>query len=432
MREKFIFGLLFAMIAFCGCGQPVKDPNTLVVWHWMVDRHDTFQVLAEKYKNETGINVSFRLYAPSDIYSQKVVAAAQARILPDIYGILDKKSVMADFITGGFVADLTAEFKKGNEAWEKSLFPKALAGNVFEKGNSYGIKPGIYGVPMDVMNIQMLYNKKLLKKAGFEGPPEDFDEFLTMIDKFKRLGIPAIVSGWGELWMIDCFASNYAFNIMGEKKVMATYEGKVPYTDGDWLKVFELFDALAKRNGFMVGIVTKTNKYAEQDFALERAAFAFNGSWCVNVYHQMNPQLEYGAMMPPPISEKHPMKVWGGAGSSFVVNEASSNKEKAIQFLKWLSAKSQQVYISKETKNLPANRQALAQIPTILSEFASAMDYTTHPSIWRLDEDALVKEKFAKGLQSLVIGEKTPQQVAEEVQAIKARRMQKKDKYLKK
>jgi len=81
---------------------------------------------------------------------------------------------------------------------------------------------------------------------------------------------------------------------------------------------------------------------------------------------------------------------------------------------------------------LPANREALAQIPAILAEFASAMDNTTHPNIWRLDEDALVKQRFNKGLQSLIIGEKTPQQVAQEVQSVKERQMQKKGKYGKK
>jgi len=429
MKKSLTFGLLFIMITFLGCGQPVQDPNTLVVWHWMVDRHDAFKVLAEKYKSETGINVIFRLYAPSDIYSKKIVASAQARILPDIYGVLDVKSGMADFIKSGFVADLTSEFKKDRGAWEKSFFPKALATNVFEKKNSYGVEPGIYGVPLDVMNIQMLYNKNLLRKAGFDRPPKTFDEFLAVIDTLKRLGIPALVSGWGELWMLDCFASNYAFNIMGEKKVMETYRGKVPYTDPDWIKVFKLFDTLAKRSGLMVGVVTKTNKYAEQDFALERAAFAFNGSWCINVYHKMNPNLEYGAMLPPAFGQKYPMKIWGGAGSSFVINNFSSNKEKAIQFLKWLSSKDQQVYLSKETRNLPSNREALYSIPDILSEFASGMDDTTHPTIWPLDEDSQVKEKFDKGLQSLIIGEKTPEQVAIEVQKVKDRRMKNKKKY---
>src|SRR5438552_11546331 len=32
------------------------------------------------------------------------------------------------------------------------------------------------------------------------------------------------------------------------------------------------------------GVVTMINKSAEQTFANGKAAFAFNGSWCVNVY----------------------------------------------------------------------------------------------------------------------------------------------------
>ena len=78
--------------------------------------------------------------------------------------------------------------------------------------------------------------------------------------------------------MADCFASNYAFNIMGEDKVMATYRGEVLYTNPDWIKVFNIFKRLKDAGAFYQGIVTKPNKEAEQDFALERAAFAFNGA----------------------------------------------------------------------------------------------------------------------------------------------------------
>ena len=89
---------------------------------------------------------------------------------------------------------------------------------------------------------------------------------------------------------------------MGEEKIFATYRGQVKYTDPDWIKVFNVFAELRDKGVLIDGIVTKGNKYAEQDFALERAAFAFNGSWCVNVYHDMNPNLDYGVIPPPPIS----------------------------------------------------------------------------------------------------------------------------------
>jgi len=410
-----------ALVFGAGCSKAQKPSHKILVWHWMTDRHETFLKLAEEYKKQTGIEVTVELFAPSDAYSQKIIAAAQANVLPDVYGILDKKSIFADFIKAGLVADLSAAFAADNGAWERSLFEKALAVDRFDYNNIYGIKPGIYGVPIDVTNMQMLYNKKLLAKAGIQNPPKTYDEFIKAVEALKRIGIAPFVSGWGELWLADCFASNYAFNIMGEDKVMATFRGQVPYTDPDWIRVLDIFRDLRDKGAFLDGIVTKGNKYAEQDFALERAAFSFNGSWGVNVYHDMNPNLEYGVMPPPPISNAFHLKIWGGAGSSFVVNAASANKDKAIAFLQWLTAVGQQVVLAKETKNLPANREASSSISPVLEEFAKGMEQSTHPTVWPINEDPLVIEAFDKGIQAIVIGEKTPAQVAADVQKVKVR-----------
>src|SRR5476651_1438390 len=95
------------LMVLAGCSQAAKPSNKIILWHWMTDRNDTFQKLAQQYKQETGIEVDVQLFAPSDSYSQKVIAAAQANVLPDIYGILDKKSVVADFIKAEIAADLT-------------------------------------------------------------------------------------------------------------------------------------------------------------------------------------------------------------------------------------------------------------------------------------------------------------------------------------
>ncbi len=404
-----------------GCGQAGKSADQIEVWHWMTDRQDVLETLAGKYEEETGIKVKLSLFAPSDAYSQKIIAAAQANVLPDIYGILDKKAIIGSFIKAGYVADLTAEFQANDGAWEKSLFTKALDNNRFIDGNADKVKPGIYGVPIDVSNIQMVYNRNLLKKAGITKAPVTFDEFLVAVQALKRVGIAPFVTGFGEMWLVDCFASSYAFNIMGEEKVIATFRGDVPYTDPDWIKVFAVFQTLAKKGVFMEGIVTKGNKYAEQDFALERAAFSFDGSWCVNIYKSMNPGLDYGVMLLPVIKTGYPMRIWGGAGSSLVVNELSQNKDKAIAFLKWLTAAPQQAYLSEETNNLPANREASASIPRILSDFSKAMENSTHPSVWALNEDPLVVEVFDRGIQAIMIGEKTPQEVAQEVQKAKSR-----------
>ncbi|HNW40144.1 MAG TPA: extracellular solute-binding protein, partial [Candidatus Omnitrophota bacterium] len=323
----------------------------------MTDRDATFQELAKKYETLTGVRVNFELYAPSDAYSQKIRAAAQGTNLPDVFGILGEKRDFASFIRAGHILDLTSYMEADNSSWKNSFFPKALAVNEFTPQNSYRINPGIFGVPIDIMTIQMVYNKKLFSQLGLNPsrPPKTLQEFLDIGAKIQAAGLQGLVSGWGEVWMIDCLASNYAFNIMGKDKVLATIKGEVPYTDPDWIKVLYVFKQMKDSGVLAQGLVTMINKTSEQLFANEKAVFAFNGSWCVNVYKGMNPGLEYGAMIPPEASEKFPMAIWGGAGSSFMVNARSKNKEEAVKFLIWLTSQDQQAYLAAATNNLPAN-----------------------------------------------------------------------------
>ena len=429
MLFKNVFLGIFVLFSLLGCsGQKIDSKPSITIWHWMTDRDATFQELAKKYEASTGIKVNFELYAPSDAYSQKIRAAAQGINLPDIFGILGEKRDFASFIKAGHILDLTSYMEANNNSWKNSFFPKALAVNEFAAGNSYGVNFGIYGAPIDIMTIQMVYNKKLLAQLGLNSnhPPKTLLEFLDVGAKIKAAGMQGLVSGWGEVWMIDCLANDYAFNIMGKDKVLATIRGEVLYTDLDWIKVFSVFKQMQGSGVLATGLVTMINKSAEQLFANEKAVFAFNGSWCVNVYKGMNPNLEYGAMLPPQASDKYPMSIWGGAGSSFMVNARSKNKEEAVKFLIWLTDQEQQAYLAKATNNLPANKNSLAKIPEVLAQFARGMDYATHPNVWGVSEFSLVIEAFDQGIQSIIIGEKTPEQVASEVQQIKDREIAKK------
>jgi len=432
VRKSSGFWAIILISAFCfsvltGCApQNSKNSNTITVWHWMTDREDAFVELAKRYEAKTGIRVSFELYAPSDAYSQKVRAAAQGNTLPDIFGILGEKRDFGAFIKAGHILDLSPYMLANNAGWKNEFFAKALAVNEFTDNNTYGVKSGIYGVPIDVMTIQMLYNKDLLMQLGYSKPPKDFAQFLEIGRKIKQANMQGLVSGWGEVWMIDCFANDYAFNIMGKDKVLATIKGKVPYTDPDWVQVLSLFKDMQDSGVMATGLVTMINKNAEQLFANGRAVFAFNGSWCVNVYKGMNPTLNYGVMLPPKVSEKYPMSIWGGAGSSFIVNARSQKKEEAVKFLQWLTDKEQQGYLAQATNNLPANRNTLNKLPEILAQFAGGIEVSTHPNVWGVSEFPAVIEAFDKGIQSIIIGEKSPEQIAKYVQSVKERELARK------
>ena len=115
------------------------------------------------------------------------------------------------------------------------------------------------------------------------------------------------------------------------------------------------------------------------------------------------------------------MVTWGGAGSSFMVNAKSPNAQEAVAFLRWLTAEDQQRFLLETTQNIPANQSAAAGLSGPLAHFVDDMSSVIHPRLFDVQERATVIESFDKGIQSILIGEATPLQVAQAVQELKKR-----------
>ncbi|RKY46433.1 MAG: hypothetical protein DRP81_00570 [Candidatus Omnitrophota bacterium] len=416
--------LFFILVSVTGSCTKREKASHLVIWHWMVDRQAAFQTLAEKYESETGVKVDFKLFFPPDIYSQKVIAAARAGNLPDMFGVLGEKRMLASFVKAGHILDLTPFMKEDGNIWMSKFYPQTLKIVSFPPDNTYEVSPGIYGVPIDTTVLQFLYNKNLFQEADLnpQSPPRSFDDFISYAQQVKRkLGIDGFICGWAESWLLNALATEWAINLMGEEKFLKTLKGDVPYTDKDWIEVFSLFAKLRESGILAPNITTMTNKEAEDAFAKSKAVFSFNGSWAVNVYKQLNPKLEYAFFPLPRVSSNFPIKVWGGAGSSFMINAYSPYKDKAVEFLKWLTLPEQQKFLIEATNNLPAIRGCEDSLPPVLKSLTESFSFLTHPDVWPYNEDSRVIEVMNRGLQQIVMGLKTPLEVAEDIQSTKER-----------
>jgi len=411
-------------VACNGCATNKPAEKKIVIWHWMNDRKAAFDVLAQKYKDQTGITVEFMLFSPADIYTQKVVAAARAGKLPDIFGILGEKSTVASFINAGHILDLTPYMTQDNQSWQNRFYPQTLNVVTFDNTNSYGVKPGVYGVPIDTTLHLFVYNKSLFKQAGLnpDNPPKTFDEFIRDAKLIKeKTGAEGFMGGWAEGWMLNVLATEWAINVMGEDQFYKTIKGDIPYSDPKWVEVFSLFAKLREANILSPNITTTINKEAEDAFSKNKAAFSFNGTWAVNVYKQLAPNLDYGFFALPQISANYPVKVWGGAGSSFRVSAKSTNATEAVNFLKWLTSYDQQIYLIEQTNNLPSINQCEDKLPAMLKDLASNLSNLTHDHVWPYNEDSRVVEIRDKNLQQVVIGSKTPADALKEIDEVKKR-----------
>jgi ABC-type glycerol-3-phosphate transport system substrate-binding protein len=75
--------------------------------------------------------------------------------------------------------------------------------------------------------------------------------------------------------------------------------------------------------------------------------------------------------------------------------------------------------LAQSTKNLPAVKDAAGSTSPVLAKFAAGMEISVHPSRYPITEAPAVVERFDKVIQSILIGEKTPQEAAEDVEAAK-------------
>lgn len=423
-----VFCLCIAIFVVSGCSNKgttdsEKSEDVVKVWHWMTDRQEAFEKLSNDYFAQTGIKVVFENYAPTDVYRNKITAAASGNMLPDIYNPQSDKKELASYIKAGYIANLTKEMNTG---WKDVFFEKSLISNSFEENNEWGVEPGIYGVPLDVSSLMIYYNKDLFKQAGLdpEKPPKTWKEFISAGNKLRKAGIQPFVSGFGEAWLVGAFAMSYQWSLFGKQGIIDTIDGKLPYDDPRWLRIFKLFEEMRDNKMFASGIVTMINKDAERTFATGRAAMAFNGSWGVNVYKTMNSTLNYGIMYPPTLEDaKYPLLVFDCGGSSLFVNEASPRKDKAIAFLRWLTQKEQQTYLAQATLNIPSNKESGQNLPEILKEFSKSIS-KTFENLPKL-EAWQVTNYINLNLQSIIIGEKTVSQAVAEVQNEKVRQMKK-------
>ena len=422
-KGMFFAAFLAAVLSGCAPSSKTKE-NKIVIWHWMVDRQSAFTELAKEYESQTGTKVEFKLFFPPDIYSQKVIAAARANTLPDIFGILGEKKMSASFIKSGHILNMTPYMEAEGGKWKNRFNPQALKVNVFSDNNPYGVPGGIYGVPIDTTVLNFVYNRELFKKAGLDpdNPPRTLDEFISDAGIVKdKLGVDGFVCGWGEGWLLNALATEWAINLMGEDKFLKTIKGGVSYTDKDWVKVFSFFSRLKDSGILASGIATMTNKEAEDAFSRNKAVFSFNGTWAVNVYAQLNPGLDYAFFPLPKVSDKFPVRIWGGAGSSFMVNSGSSQKDKAVAFLKWLTAEKQQIFLIDKTRNLPAIKGCSGHLPGVLKAATETFGSLTHPDVWPQNEDSQVIEVINRGLQQIIMGIKKPAEAAEDIQKTKER-----------
>ena len=367
--------------------------------------HNTF------YASQPDIKLDIE-YGFDEPYHDKLQAMAVAGQLPDIMFLWPLKRT--GMVTGsGQIKDLTP-WTKGheNEFVEGALTPQ-------------GSKPTnkVYELPEQMTATHVMFtNNKLLDNLGLSFP-KTMDDLLAQGDKIRGAGlIPIAMANKAGWQMQSCFLSTLTERAGGMKWYRNAVDGNgASFTDPEFIQALSVIDTLAKNEMFSPGLNQTGYGQGVTDFANEQAVYHIDGGWRANAYviSLTAEQKEYVSLETfPDIPNQK-----GQSGSTAVVVGTGYGMNEKLAGAQADAAWDWIWYYSGPVGS--AIRQGFGAIPAYKLPIPANIDpmikklikfWEGRPSGYVIDAvlDGEGMGVLQPALQEMILGAKTPQQVAEE------------------
>lgn len=226
MKKRFLFIILTISFFLYGCNEKnIKDKKKAVSiswWHINSDEptQKVFQQTALDFseaRNEIKIDV---IPLNNTEFKSKLALKLAGGNPPDIFHSWGGGS-MAELVEAGHLKDITEWYQ--SDQWESKINPAAL--------EIYSYQERIYGFPHDMGAVGFWYNSQILKQVGFKDFPDDWDEFIELLDALKADGIPPISLGIADRWPVMYYWVYLSMRIGGPHIYNEIKDNKRLFTD---------------------------------------------------------------------------------------------------------------------------------------------------------------------------------------------------------
>ncbi len=309
---------------------------------------------------------------------------------------------------------LTTPYGEWQGTWKDSFIPEILQLGVYE-GQTYLL-------PYYLSLNGWWYNVNLFRENGWT-PPASFDELLALSEKIKAKGIaPVTYQGKYPAYAIQGFLLPWAISIGG----IEAYRDAEALKPGAWksepfLKAAQMIDEMRKKGYFDPSANGLSHTEAQMDFLNGKAAMIPCGTW---LHSEMKNQMPKGFQMefflPPRVKDGkgEPTALQVGV-EPWLIPSQGRNTPLAVDFFKYLTSKKKAREFMLEKGSLTAVLDTSdGPLPSTLQKPAEALKnakvtWTTRYSQWYKGFDENLKTKMG----SLLLGELTPEQFVEQVEA---------------
>ena len=411
MRRKleYLSLAVVAALALSGCGQAKeaesageKSKEETVVLNWSYWQAEPKAVLEKFNQEHPNIKVEYEM-----ISSDQYINTMNVRLLsgegPDIF---EPRYVdnYATLVEENRLLDLT------DEAYLQNYDSSAI-------DMIKGVDGRVYGIPVDAIAWVMFYNKDLFEQYNLE-VPENWEDYLEVCQVLKENKIAPTIQGCKDLGQNQFVA----FDIVQAKNQQdqgwsgKLAKGEAKFTDPD---VLDLYRKKAEfiNNGYLYdGSIGLTFIQAWQLFCEGEAAMTMGGNWySAQAFPQAQPDFNYGVMAVPMNPKGTPVKIPYGVMSSLIsINSASKHLEEAKVFFEWLSQPENLEMYARELQSICTAKDAKSDYSEQAAMYGELV--SSYEKYMILTQPTSISADYNKVIQDVIIGNKTGEQAAREIQ----------------
>lgn len=374
-----------------------------------------FEAVVASYEEENpGVDIDLQQVGDQP-YKDRIRVLSASRELPDIYfswaGDFANK-----FVRAGLAADLSSELAPDTE-WGSTFAPAAL--EAFQTDGKY------YGVPINLDAKYLAYSTTAFEEVGIDAPPETFDELLAACGSLEEAGYTPIAFGNQYGWpAIHYITQLNAFNVPPET-LEADYDpAGGEFTDPGYITALEQFKELSD-TCFNDSANALSHEVAQANLMNGDAGMQYVEIVEFPAFVTDDTPAEFKEnwsffRLPPADDAPGSTTTLTGAPDGFMVNADSEVAGLAVDFLKYMTNPENAAKITTdigwlspvmgsatEENAFPELIEGLEDIDTV-ENFAIWLDTVAH---------ADVAAAYLAGVQGLLDGSQTPEQIMESVRS---------------
>lgn len=247
---------------------PAETTKTLTLWCTAVEtsseRMAYDQAINELSRRYPDITINMEA-SPNDDYKFKLKSAMSTGDIPDIFYTWGC-SFLSDFVDIGRVYCLDKAYGRYS-----GRLTETMCRNTMYNGKKYGI-------PMSMTVVTLFVNMDLLRTAGFDSVPTDYDSLVACCDALKAQGITPFGCSREE-WCISEYIEPIILKTVGAATLDGIFRGKLSWDNNAVANAIDIFQNFIRKGYFAATDAYRNHDEVKTDFMKGRYAFYQNGSW---------------------------------------------------------------------------------------------------------------------------------------------------------